>query len=669
MPLYFVQPPNARYPHRPERRVDLDESPFPTIMCEGVGDTFLGPYHLEDTGMRATPPIDPAKPPYRVPLMPEIAAMPQHALTHLSTFSGGGGTCLGFRMAGYRTLLANDCDPRAIACYRKNLSSPIDERPIQELTVAEVLRITGLKVGELDVFEGSPPCTSFSTAGKLSKDWGKKKEHAGVVQQNVEDLFFEWLRLMEGLQPRAFVAENVSGMVKGVAKGYFKIVLARMKAAGYRTQARVLDAQWLGVPQQRQRVIFVGIREDLNAEPRFPTPLPYRYSVREALPWLTDVRLGAHGFKPETVTRDGDPAPTVLSSGMGSFDYDVGARVEHQLFDGTVEDVTDRPVPPILASSKGGDKAPRVVQGGFAEGDSRADVTDTPARTIHAVHDGSDVPQVVEERVLMHGHGGYADLEDVTDQPAHGIRATHGTGGSGSPIVRVEQGGRGPQAMRREDVMDRPAKTICAHVKGSDHPRVVHDTKGLHGSAGDITDLPAPAITVGGEGGGQSNHFHVEQPKRLIHDTSSETGAQNLDVTDRPAPAITNGGERVAAASHFLVEGDGAGEGPTRTTRTPGQVSPRARKADVDGASPTVLASSSGFSDIDVQRRKLTILEVKRLCSFPDDYDLEPAGAYSHQWARLGNSVPPLMARAYAAAIRDVLLEIDAKASAGAAGA
>jgi len=98
------------------------------------------------------------------------------------------------------------------------------------------------------------------------------------------------------LQPKVFVAENVSGLVKGTAKGTFLQILAEFKASGYRVTCRVLDAQWLGVPQQRQRTIFIGVREDLNREPVHPSPLPYRYSVRDALPWIVKVRkAGAFG--------------------------------------------------------------------------------------------------------------------------------------------------------------------------------------------------------------------------------------------------------------------------------------------------------------------------------------------------------------------------------------
>jgi len=140
------------------------------------------------------------KKPLFTPLtMADVQAAPLTGLTHVSTFSGGGGSCLGFRLAGFRTLWANDIEEHARQCYQANLASPIDGRDIRHLTAADILTATGLAIGELDVFEGSPPCTAFSTAGKRAKGWNQTKDHAGHVQTNVEDLFFEWLRLLDGL--------------------------------------------------------------------------------------------------------------------------------------------------------------------------------------------------------------------------------------------------------------------------------------------------------------------------------------------------------------------------------------------------------------------------------------------------------------------------------------
>lgn len=241
--------------------------------------------------------------------MTEIAALPDNGLRVVSFFSGCGGSCLGFKMAGYRVLWASEFIQAAAETYRANHPNTIlDTRDIRKVEPEDILKATGLKVGELDCMEGSPPCASFSTAGKREKHWGKAKKYSDTVQR-VDDLFFEYIRLLGGLKPKVFVAENVSGLVKGVAKGYFLEILAKLKACGYRVGCKVLDAQWLGVPQARQRTIFIGVREDLGNEPVFPKPLPYRYSLREALPWIVRGKYG-----PAWKSADA-PSPTV-SAGM-----------------------------------------------------------------------------------------------------------------------------------------------------------------------------------------------------------------------------------------------------------------------------------------------------------------------------------------------------------------
>ena len=106
------------------------------------------------------------------------------------------------------------------------------------------------------------------------KGWGKKKTYEHGAQQCNETLFDEYIRLLRGLQPRTFVAENVSGLVRGTAKGWFLEVLRSLKDSGYRVKARLLDAQWLGVPQMRQRIIFVGVREDLATGAGSPGAAP-----------------------------------------------------------------------------------------------------------------------------------------------------------------------------------------------------------------------------------------------------------------------------------------------------------------------------------------------------------------------------------------------------------
>ena len=271
---------------------DITDRPCPAVTC-GVGGLNSCHYKVEYY-ITDSPPLLPErtslKPPYHVPDMSEIAALPWNGYNVISTFSGCGGSCLGFKMAGYRILWANEFIPAAQETYRVNhVGTILDTRDIREVQPEEIIEAIGGQ--EIDVLEGSPPCAAFSTAGKREAGWGKVKKYSDTTQR-VDDLFFEYARLLRGLQPKVFIAENVSGLVKGTAKGYFLEILAALKDCGYRVKAQVLDAQWLGVPQMRQRVIFQGVRDDLGLAPVYPKPLAYRYSVREALPWIVAVRKG-----------------------------------------------------------------------------------------------------------------------------------------------------------------------------------------------------------------------------------------------------------------------------------------------------------------------------------------------------------------------------------------
>ncbi len=308
--------------------------PAPTIMAGGVGSVNTAQYTIgnimpqvkKKQQVGETVSVGDSvkeKPPYRVPTMVEVTALPWNGLTVASTFSGCGGSSLGYRMAGFRVLWASEFVEAAVDSYRANMSvdTILDDRDIREVEVKDVLKATGLKVGQLDLFDGSPPCDSFSTAGKRQAGWGEVRNHSGR-KQRTDDLFFEFVRLVDGIRPRTFVAENVSGLVKGTAKGYFLEVLKRLKGCGYRVACRVLDAQWLGVPQQRQRTIFIGVREDLKDKkgdpimPCHPSPLPWRYSVREAIPWIASAEEDTGGEWGKGDVTDGQ-APTVRAFGVG----------------------------------------------------------------------------------------------------------------------------------------------------------------------------------------------------------------------------------------------------------------------------------------------------------------------------------------------------------------
>lgn len=188
-----------------------------------------------------------------------LALRQSDAPTVISTFAGCGGSSLGYSMAGYRELLAVEWDDNAVATFKLNFPDvPVYHGDIAKLSVEQCLSMTGLEPGQLDVFDGSPPCQGFSTAGKRNMDDDRNQ------------LFREYVRLLRGLQPKVFVMENVSGMVKGKMKLIFAEILRELKASGYRVSARLMNAMYFHVPQSRERMIFIGVRDDLDVEPSHP---------------------------------------------------------------------------------------------------------------------------------------------------------------------------------------------------------------------------------------------------------------------------------------------------------------------------------------------------------------------------------------------------------------
>ena len=189
----------------------------------------------------------------------------------ISLFSGVGGSSQGYKDAGCEVVAAVEFLDYQAHNYRLNHSGILYEADIRELEPKDILKDVGLRVGELDILDGSPPCSGFSTAGIQDKGWSKVKAY-GNRKQVVDDLFFEYTRFIKEIQPKVFVAENVSGLVKGSAKGYFNMIMREMTDCGYNVKAKLLNAKYYGVPQSRQRVIFIGVRNDLKKIPVYPEP-------------------------------------------------------------------------------------------------------------------------------------------------------------------------------------------------------------------------------------------------------------------------------------------------------------------------------------------------------------------------------------------------------------
>ena len=217
-------------------------------------------------------------------------ASSQEKFKVISTFAGGGGSSTGYRLAGGKVLCINEFVEEAQRTYAENYPETIIlPGDIKELTGQDFLDATGVGVGELDILDGSPPCSAFSVAGKLSHNvheeervdlfgnvtiekvpgkhsdgWGQTKKYSdGKMVKNIEDLFFEFLRVANDIKPKVIVAENVKGLTVGEAKDYFNKILKKFENIGYDVCAQVLNSRDYGVSQTRTRVIFIAVREDV----------------------------------------------------------------------------------------------------------------------------------------------------------------------------------------------------------------------------------------------------------------------------------------------------------------------------------------------------------------------------------------------------------------------
>jgi len=210
-------------------------------------------------------------------------------------FAGGGGSSTCYRLAGGKVLAINEFIPLAQEAYRKNYpDTHIFKEDVRELTGKKILDTLGLKKGELDILDGSPPCSAFSLAGIREKGWGKEKSYSQTTQR-VDDLFYEYARILKEVQPRAFIAENVKGLTIGQPKnllgsdqlGLFgehkNTFYHTLTDCGYDVRYKVLNAMDYGVPQSRERIIFIGVRKDIGRRITYPLPFPYTVSVYEAI--------------------------------------------------------------------------------------------------------------------------------------------------------------------------------------------------------------------------------------------------------------------------------------------------------------------------------------------------------------------------------------------------
>lgn len=265
---------------------------------------------------------------YRPYVMAEVMkASAAGRFTVVSTFSGGGGSSVGQLLAGGKVLLANEFVPEAARTYAVNFPDcVVDKRDIREISASDeavglFLARVGLKPGELDILDGSPPCCEFSTAGRGIGDQDVLRPYSDVKQSNIASLTFDLVDLVLRAKPKVFICENVPAFASRGAEVFQRVLRALRFPAAWSSRAyygnwAVLSADKFGVPQKRQRLFIIGIRKDVGDAVNidsdeavrrvFPTPTQCGVSIRSGFtnlyqterdiwPWVRSAMIGSLG--------------------------------------------------------------------------------------------------------------------------------------------------------------------------------------------------------------------------------------------------------------------------------------------------------------------------------------------------------------------------------------
>lgn len=195
----------------------------------------------------------------------------KNTYTVISLFAGCGGSSLGYRMAGFKELLAIENDEYIASIFSMNFPDvPIWKKDIEMIDPESISKKLNIERKDLDILDGSPPCQGFSMSGIREINDKRNNYHK------------EYIRFVYGLQPKIFVMENVKGMMLGRYKGIFNEILKELIQTGYIVKCKKMNAKYYQVPQSRERLIFIGTRKDLNAEPSYPEPNTRQVTVKEA---------------------------------------------------------------------------------------------------------------------------------------------------------------------------------------------------------------------------------------------------------------------------------------------------------------------------------------------------------------------------------------------------
>lgn len=224
----------------------------------------------------------------------------------VSFFAGCGGLDLGFEQAGFRVVWANEFEPHCRATYKLN-------HPDTEFVLGDICKIDPESIPDCDGFIGGPPCQSWSVGGK---------------QRGLEDergqLFLKYIELINAKKPKFFLIENVKGMLDDKFKDVFDDFVNRLECASYDVQWTLLDAVNYSIPQNRERVFFVGFRKDLGVSFSFPEPTSFEpITLEKAIGDIIEDPIPYSGCKSrDIITVNGKRSNhDVFVSKFGSFYY------------------------------------------------------------------------------------------------------------------------------------------------------------------------------------------------------------------------------------------------------------------------------------------------------------------------------------------------------------
>lgn len=196
----------------------------------------------------------------------------------VSFFAGAGGLDLGFQKAGFNVIWANEYDKEIWETYDKN-------HPQTYLDKRSIVNISPKEIPDCDGIIGGPPCQSWSEAGSLRG-----------IEDKRGQLFFNFIRILEEKEPKFFLAENVSGMLLPRHKEALQNIKEMFKNAGnygYELSFKLVNSSDFGVPQDRKRVFFIGIRKDLKFKFEFPNIKVPKITLKEAIGDLKDDAIPA----------------------------------------------------------------------------------------------------------------------------------------------------------------------------------------------------------------------------------------------------------------------------------------------------------------------------------------------------------------------------------------